>query len=97
MGKTVSQLLKSLSSKELTEWMIYYELEPFGEDREDFRMGVVASTIANVNRSKNSKVYKPQDFIPKFGDTQPNKQTWQEQLRIVESLNFVFNRREMEV
>lgn len=86
---TVSHLLSSISSKELSEWAVYYELEPFGEERDDLRMGVISSTIANVNRSKNSKVYKPQDFIPKFGEQ--HRQTWQQQLKAVEVINQIFH------
>lgn len=84
---TVKQLLHNISSQELTEWMVYYELEPFGEERADLRAGIISSTIANANRSKNSRVYKPVDFIPKFDKP---KQTWQEQLQIVEMLNIAF-------
>ncbi len=87
MGVSVDYLLKNISSRELTEWMVYYEIEPFGEERADLRSGIIASTIANVNRGKGGKAYKPSDFIPKFEE---KRQTWQEQLRAVEILNKVF-------
>lgn len=87
MGVSVEHLLENISSKELTEWMVYYELEPFGEEREDLRMGIICSTIANANRGKNSRAFKPQDFIPKFDK---KRQTWQEQLQTVEVLNKLF-------
>lgn len=87
MGVSVAHLLNNISSKELTEWMVYYELEPFGEERDDLRMGIISSTIANVNRGKGGKVYKPEDFMPKFDKP---KQTWKEQLRVVELLNIAF-------
>lgn len=88
MGVPVDHLLKSISARELTEWMAYYEVEPFGEARDDLRMGIICSTIANVNRGKGGRVFKPEDFIPKFN--KPKQQTWQEQLRIVEMLNVAF-------
>lgn len=49
--------------------MVYYELEPFGEERADLRAGIVASTVANVNRDakKQKKPFAAQDFMPKFG------------------------------
>ena len=31
---------------------------------DDWRMGVIASTIANVMRGKGQKAYTPQDFMP---------------------------------
>lgn len=89
MGVTVDYLLKNISARELTEWMAYYQVEPFGEARDDLRMGMICSTIANVNRGKNGRVYKPEDFIPRFD--RPKQQTWQEQLRIVEMLNIAFH------
>jgi hypothetical protein len=65
---TVAELLSRTTSRELSEWMVYYELEPFGEERGDLRAGIVASTVANVNRDpkKQKKPYSPQDFLPKF-------------------------------
>jgi len=66
LGCTVEELLARISSRELAEWMAYAELEPFGEERADLRAGIVASTIANVNRGKNRKAYKAVDFVPKF-------------------------------
>jgi len=84
MGVSVEYLLKNISSRELTEWEAYYKLEPWGEDREDLRMGIISSTIANVNRGKGGRTYKPSDFIPKFDRP---RQTWQEQLKVVEMLN----------
>ena len=56
---TVAQLDREMSAKELTEWMIYYSIEPFGGAREDYRAALVSSTIANV---KGVKV-TPNDFI----------------------------------
>jgi len=67
---TVEELLNRISSKELSEWIAFYSIEPFGEDREDLRMGILASTIANSNRGKNTKPFTPQDFIPKIGTVQ---------------------------
>lgn len=88
MGVTVEYLLKNISSRELTEWMVYYTIEPFGEERADLRAGIISSTVANVNRGKGGRTYKPQEFMPKFDKP---KQTWQEQLKVVELLNKTFN------
>lgn len=51
---------------QFAEWMAYSALEPWGEERDDLRMGIVASVIANSNRGKNQKAFKPQDFMPSF-------------------------------
>ena len=59
-------MLSEISSRQFAEWMAYGRLEPFGEERDDLRMGIVASVIANSNRGKNQKPYKPGDFMPSF-------------------------------
>ena len=61
---TVRELLARIDSRELSEWMAYYELNPFGSVRNDLQAGIVASTIANVNRGKNDKSFTPSDFMP---------------------------------
>lgn len=60
-----------MSSTQLAEWMAFYRLEPWGDERADMRAGIVASTIANVNRDakKRPKPYTPGDFMPQY-DTQ---------------------------
>ena len=62
---TVRQLLDSLDSRELSEWLAFHtHIEPIGETRADLRTGIVASTLANVNRGKNRQAYKAVDFMP---------------------------------
>ena len=54
---------------EFNRWMQYYEEEPWGEERADMRMGILAAQQANINRDrkKRSKPFTPADFMPKFG------------------------------
>jgi hypothetical protein len=63
----VSHLLATTSSRELCEYMALYELDPWGEERADMRAGIVAATVANVFRGKNTKPLTPSDFMPRFG------------------------------
>ncbi len=50
---------------EVTRWQAFAELEPFGPRVDLWRMGMIASTIANGNRRKRtSRVFKPTDFFP---------------------------------
>ena len=54
-----------MTSAELTEWMAYYKLEPFDEQRADLRSAIVASTTANAApRRRGARVYHVQDFMP---------------------------------
>jgi hypothetical protein len=48
--------------------MAYAKIEPFGEERADLRAGIVASTIANVNRDPKRRVkpFTPDEFMPDF-------------------------------
>ena len=64
---TVRELLNRIDSKELTEWAVFFNLEPWGAEVEDWRSGLIASTIANVNRDpkKQRKPFTPGDFMPK--------------------------------
>ena len=59
-------MLGEISSTQFAEWMAFSRLEPWGEERADLRTGIVASTIANANRGKNTKAFKPEDFMPRF-------------------------------
>lgn len=59
-------MLSEITSRQFAEWLAYSRLEPWGEDRDDLRMGIIASTIANSNRGKNQKPFTPQQFMPRF-------------------------------
>lgn len=92
---TVGELLTRVSSRELTEWMAFFEMEPFGPERADLRAAIVASTVANTARDpkKRARPWTPRDFMPRFD--QPAEQDWQEQLAIVEMLNAAFGGRDV--
>lgn len=69
---TVGELLARTDSRELSEWMAYYRLEPFGEFRADVRAGMVASTFANVHRKRGAQPFSPLDFLA-FPEPEPPK------------------------
>ncbi len=64
--------------------MAYARLEPFGEEREDQRAGVIAATFANLFADRKGKSpYTWEDFLrprPK------PPQTWQQMLATVEMI-----------
>ena len=64
---TVDEMLSRMSSRELTNWMIFYEFEPFGTEIELLGHAITSSTVANASRKKGQKAYKPEKFMPKFG------------------------------
>lgn len=59
-------LLEVLTSKQLSEWMAFAQLEPFGERNRDLSIGLMTSLLANVNRDKKRKKepFVPEDFMP---------------------------------
>jgi len=76
---TLAEAQARISAREFAEWMAYYTLEPWGQERGDLRAGIVAATIANANRDakKRKKPFKPQEFMPQFDK---REQTVDEQL-----------------
>ena len=54
-----------ISSAEFTEWMAYYELEPFGDLVADHRHGAASALLANINRNSATRPepYRSDEFI----------------------------------
>ena len=67
------------NARQFAEWRAYYQIEPWGEERADLRAGIIASTIANVNRGKGQKAFMPSDFMPDF-DRKPKQPMSDEQM-----------------
>lgn len=91
MGCTVRELLHKIDARELVEWGIYYELEPFGPNVNNLNAGLVASIMANVYSKKGAKTIKPEDIA--FGDfgKEMAKQTPEDHKVMVEMLAQAFN------
>lgn len=81
---TVAELLGRISSRELTEWMAFSQLEPFGSDAMFLGHAITASTVANVNREKGQKAYKAEDFMPNFEGAK--KQSVEEMIQIAQMM-----------
>lgn len=87
-------MLESISSTQLQEWFDYYRLEPFGVDRDNLHTGIIASTIANCNRtSESDKIFTPEDFLltPQNNNHQTEKQSWQQMLTHAKTITQIFN------
>ncbi len=46
--------------------MLLAEREPVGEERADWRMAVLCSVLANINRDSKTKEYTPEQFLWHF-------------------------------
>lgn len=62
----VGELLQRISSREITEWMAFWQLEPFGADMNFLGHAITSTTVANVNRQKGQTAYDVEDFMPNF-------------------------------
>jgi hypothetical protein len=62
-----------MSARRLAEWQAYCSLEPFGPPAAHWQVALVAATIANANRGKNQKAFKPEDFMPQSMTQAPER------------------------
>lgn len=94
-GCSVEELLQRISSKELTEWMVFYNIEPFGEGQAALRAGIIASLIANVNRDTKKKItpFTPFDFIPKIHSKETMQKLEQARQDVIEMKQRRYNER----
>lgn len=71
----VAELLDRMSSREFSEWMAFYEIEPFGEERADLRQALTTSAVHNSiqAQTKRPKWTKPEDFMPFSDKAQPKR------------------------
>lgn len=88
-------MMSEMTWREYLEWVVYSDLEPFDEERQDLRIAQVVTTIANANRNpKKHRAYTVKDFLMRWGDSPKlsRKQTWQEQKQIGHMMFAMFNR-----
>ncbi|MCI0632524.1 MAG: hypothetical protein L0206_01180 [Actinobacteria bacterium] len=92
----VRELLARVGADELTEWHAYeQETGPLDAGhRADVHAGIIAATIANVNRGKKGRRYKPGDFVPNWSP-KPAATSWEDQLRAVEQMNRALGGRDL--
>jgi hypothetical protein len=83
--------MQHMPAQELVEWAAFYELEPFGEWRADWRMAMQASLLANIHRDrdKHPELYTVADFMPQFG-VEDTPKTPEDMLATVVALNALF-------
>jgi hypothetical protein len=62
-GRTIAELQQVMTHAEFVDWCAYYQIEPWGYEMDNWRMGVQAATTANAAGRK--RPLKPADFMPK--------------------------------
>ncbi len=89
-------MLREISAQQFFDWLHYYQLEPFGEKRSDYRSAQIAQALYNINRDtkKHKQPFPLEDFVIPFGDTEEKKskkrQTWEDQLLIAQALTAMY-------
>ena len=67
--------MEELDPEEFLDWIAYYKLEPWGEERADWRAMILASESANIaptvvrafsKHGGKSRPYEPKDFARMF-------------------------------
>jgi hypothetical protein len=69
----VAQLQRQMSSSEFSEWMAYYSIEPFGEERADWRGALVPYMLACFMRKKGRKPRFEEFMLSTQMDAEPKK------------------------
>lgn len=54
--------MDEMPSHVFTEWMAYYNLEPFGDELMDLHLAQVTAILFNANKPKNSRSKQTNDF-----------------------------------
>lgn len=87
---TVSELLGRISSVELSEWMAFFQMEPFGAEIDLLGHTITSATVANAHKPKGHRAYKPSDFMPEL-DKPP--QTVEEMIQFATMMTAAFKGR----
>lgn len=79
LGKTVPELMRGMTGRQLGEWLAYFKLRD-PEEKSDYRTGQICSAIYATHGVKS----KPADWMPK--PVAPKKQSVKEQIAMLKAL-----------
>ena len=84
----MEELSERMDSRELTEWMAYYALEPWGSTVDGYRQALTCATVANAGlmqaapKTLKKNPFHPKDFL--LSTSSKRSQTIEEQKSIME-------------
>ncbi|SUU36033.1 phage protein [Actinobacillus seminis] len=67
LGKTLQEI-DQLPERELSEWEIFYQEQPFGLWREDYRTAQISHLLAAIHRDPKQKATTLTDLMPFFNN-----------------------------
>jgi len=84
------RLFQEMDSEELTDWQIYSQIEPHGQEMENWRFAMLACLIANCNRDSKShpEPFQITDFMPSTEEKEAPG--WEDLLQKVKQINTTF-------
>ena len=68
MGKTLSEI-EQMPERELQEYELFYQEQPFGLWREDYRTAQISHLLAMINRDPKAKLPELSDFMPFYQES----------------------------
>lgn len=68
MGKTLSEI-DQMPERELQEYELFYQEQPFGLWREDYRTAQISHLLAMINRDTKAKPPELSDFMPFYQES----------------------------
>ena len=74
--------MAEIDSAEFSEWLAFYSIDPFGEERADLRAGINSAVIANIHRGAGVKAFSATDFMPQF-DRKETTQTPEQMMAVM--------------
>jgi hypothetical protein len=82
-------LLECLTSKQLSDWEVFYAIEPFGEEADYYRTGLLCANLINIKLKKDAKHLTPHDFMPSLyeGERSLKKQTVDDMQQLLSSMS----------
>ena len=68
MGKTLREI-EQMPERELQEYELFYQEQPFGLWREDYRTAQISHLLAMINRDPKAKLPELSDFMPFYQES----------------------------
>lgn len=62
-------MLNNMSSRQMAEWRAFWQVEPFGAFRDDWRFACLLAMLANMFRDAKEPPIGPMEFMPLLDPT----------------------------
>jgi hypothetical protein len=85
-----------MSAHEYAEWIAFSRIEPWGEERADYRAALICKVLADINTPKGKQPMKLTDFLLKFDQEKPTQST-EEMIGTVAQINAIYEAQGEEV